>query len=152
MKAFLTLFTGLLLIIPAHNVNAQASRLPIPDKDRFYSINESQSDQYLLNGRERLSHVLSMGKVMAGQRIAGTLSKRQAQSFEGLGKTNDQVYLPDSLTLFSMSDTICMSASYDQRGWITQILVQVLSGGHWVNYSRTTWTYLDQNASNLTLE
>ncbi len=64
----------------------------------------------------------------------------------------DQIYLPDSLTLYAMNDTLRMSASYDPRGWNDQILVQVWWSGHWVNYTRQIWTYLGSNENNLTLE
>jgi hypothetical protein len=64
---------------------------------------------------------------------------------------NSPVYLPDSLVLYAMSDTIRMIATYTPQGWNTQILAQVWYSGHWVSYSRDTWTYLDANGSNLTL-
>lgn len=65
---------------------------------------------------------------------------------------NSQIYLPDTLILYTMNDTIRMSASYDSRGWNNLILTQVLYSGHWVNYELRTWTYLDATTeSNLTL-
>lgn len=53
------------------------------------------------------------------QNVSGTPLNNQARFGSGPRTTavpNSQVYLPDSLTLYSMSDTLLMSASYDPRG------------------------------------
>ncbi len=89
------------------------------------------------------------------QNVSGTLSHNQGRFGSGTRTTtvpNSQLYLPDSLTLYSMSDTLRMSAIYDPRGLNDQILVQVWLSGHWVNYTRQTWTYLGSNENNLTLQ
>ena len=48
---------------------------------------------------------------------------------------NTQIYLPDTLILYSMNDTLRISASYDPRGYNNQILDKFGINGHWVNYT-----------------
>jgi hypothetical protein len=64
----------------------------------------------------------------------------------------EQVFLPDSLTLYTTDDTLRMSASYTPAGWNHDILVQIWWGNRWVNYSLDTWTYLDSNGNSIDLQ
>jgi len=119
LLVFLEVLIALLIIIPAHNLIAQATHSLNNNKDIPYSLYDIKFEP--------------------------TISAKANAPF-------DQIYLPDTLILYSMSDTIRMSASYDPRGWNDQILVQVWFSGHWVNYTRQIWTSLDSTTqSNLTL-
>ena len=55
---------------------------------------------------------------------------------------NAQIYLPDSLILYSMSDTLLVTASYDQTGATTLRLVRAWHNGGWGNYMRDIMTYI----------
>jgi len=55
---------------------------------------------------------------------------------------NAQIYLPDSLILYSMTDTLLVTASYDQTGATTLRLVKAWSNGQWGNYMRDIMTYV----------
>jgi hypothetical protein len=123
MRLYFAILAGVFFILPAHNLNAQGA----------HSLN------------------------MAAQQknVPGAFLNRQAPRQSRLNKLDaptSQIYLPDSLTLYSIGDTIRMSAAYNVGGWNDQIVVQILSSGRWVNYSRQTWTYLGSNENNLTLQ
>jgi hypothetical protein len=55
---------------------------------------------------------------------------------------NAQIYLPDSLILYTMTDTLLVTASYDQTGATTQRLVRAWYNGGWGNYMRDIMTYI----------
>jgi hypothetical protein len=87
--------------------------------------------------------------------ISGDFFNKQAQLNSRLNKKtapNSQVYLPDSLTLYSMKDSILITASYDQKGSTTQRLVKAWVNGNWGNYMLDTWTDFGPNDNNIDLE
>jgi hypothetical protein len=74
---------------------------------------------------------------------SGPFFNKLDQRNSGLNKKtapNSQVYYPDSLTLYSMEDTILITASYDQTGSTSQRLVKTWVNGNWRNYMLDTWT------------
>ena len=120
MKVLFTVLMIILLILPAHKLNAQEVQDMNIDKvihKSFYNI------------------------------------KPGSTNFKKVVSPNSQVYLPDTLILYAMSDSIRMTASYTQKGLSDQILAQVWFNGYWVNYERRIWTYFDPlTESNLTLK
>ncbi|MFI5251210.1 MAG: T9SS type A sorting domain-containing protein [Bacteroidota bacterium] len=164
MKVFLSILAIMFFIIPAHNLRAQETHSPSLYDNIPYSLcdikfgsanyaKKVQSPLYPQSGEQNLSLVERM--ITQQKDVSDAFLNKQAQRNLGPNKTaapNSQIYLPDSLTLYAMSDTLRMSASYNQKGWNNQILVQVWLSGYWVNYTQTSWTYLDSNASNLTLK
>lgn len=121
MKLSLAILTVMFFIIPSHNLRAQ--------------------------GRQSLN----IEKMAAQQKNgSGAFFNKQAQRNSGFNKTtvaNSQVYYPDSLILYSMKDTILITASYDQTGSTTQRLVKAWVNGNWGNYMRDIWTYFGSNKS-----
>jgi hypothetical protein len=133
MKIYLAILAVMFFIIPSHNLRAQGTQ----------SLN--------IDGERNLSHVPLMERMAAQQKNgSGAIFNKQSQRNSGLNKKtapNSQVYYPDSLTLYSMKDTILITASYDQTGSTTQRLIQYYSNGQWINYSLDTWTYFGPNSS-----
>ncbi len=126
MKLFLAILAVMFFIIPAHNLRAQGTQS------------------------------LNIEKMAAQQKHgSGPIFNKQAQLNSGLNKKtapNAQIYLPDSLTLYSMEDTILITASYDQKGSTTQRLVKAWVNGNWGNYMLDTWTYFGANDNSIDLE
>ena len=114
MKLYLAILAVIFFIIPANNLRAQGTRS------------------------------LNIEKMAAQQKYGyGPIFNKQSQRYSGLNKKtapNSQVYYPDSLTLYSMEDTILITASYDQTGSTTQRLVKTWVNGNWRNYMLDTWT------------
>jgi hypothetical protein len=54
---------------------------------------------------------------------------------------SDLVYVPDTVTVYSSSNTVRYKMTYNATGLPTITAVDFLSGGQWVNYSRLTVTY-----------
>jgi hypothetical protein len=132
MKLFCTILAVMFFIIPTHNLKAQETR------------------------RQNISNV-SLRESIESQhkRVFGTFLNKQAQSNPRLNKTDvpkSQIYLPDTLVLYTTSDSIRLSASYNQKGFYTQRLTEIWYNGHWVNYILNTWTYLNANGNSLELE
>ena len=70
--------------------------------------------------------------------------------YNKINKTNlikSQVYLPDTLILYSMKDTIRMSGTYDQTGDFNSKLIEIWLNGKWTNYILNTWTYFPDGSS-----
>jgi hypothetical protein len=149
MKFFLAILAVTFFVMPAHNLRAGI---------KFGSTNFANTMQSNLSpqgGGQSLSPASLMERLVAQQKdVSGDFLDQQARLKSRRNKAdapNSQIYLPDSLTLYSMSDTLRMSASYNLRGWNDQIFVQVWLSGHWVNYTRDTWTYLTSNGNSLDL-
>ena len=149
MKHLLAILAVVFFSIPAHNLKADIT---------FASTNSANTAQSIALpgvGGQDLSPLSLMDRMTRQRNRSVAFLSSQASSKSRLNNAdapNSQMYLPDSLTLYAMSDTLRMSASYNQKGWINQILVRAWWSGYWVNYTRQTWTYLDSNASNLTLQ
>ena len=126
MKLYLAILAVIFFIIPAHNLRAQV----------IQSLNIEKMAAQQKHGYEPIFN-------------------KQSQHNSGLNKKtapNSQVYYPDSLTLYSMKDTILITASYDQTGSTTQRLVKAWVNGNWGNYMLDTWTDFGPNDNNNVLE
>ena len=114
MKLFLAILAVMFFIIPAHNLRAQGTQ------------------------------GLNIERMAAQQKhSSGHFFNKQSQRNSGLNKKTapySQVYYPDSLTLYSMEDSILITASYDQTGSTTQRLVKTWVNGNWRNYMLDTYT------------
>jgi hypothetical protein len=167
MKLFLTIIAVMFFIMPTHNLRAQGTHYLSIDNEIPYSLyyikfrstrpaNTVQSNLYPQTREQSLSHVPLIERIVAQQKnVSRAFLNKQAQLNSGLNKTaspNSQIYLPDSLTLYSMTDTILITASYDQKGSTTQRLVKVWVSGHWANYMLDTWTYFGANDNSIDLE
>ncbi len=62
------------------------------------------------------------------------------------------VYFPDTLVLKSSTSTIRISASYNQKGWMTRRLVELWSAGQWANYVLDSWIFSGPNNDNIDVE
>jgi hypothetical protein len=73
---------------------------------------------------------------------------KHAQQNSGFNKTtvtNNQVYCPDTLTIYSSQGNVRYMDIYNQKGLTTQRLIQYYSNGQWLNYSLDSWTYFNAN-------
>jgi len=123
MKLFLAILAVMLFMIPAHNLRAQET----------YSLN----------------------MVAQQKNVLGVSFNKHDQRNSGLNKTaapNSQAYFPDTLILYSTSDTMRMSASYNQKGLFTQRLTEIWKNGQWANYMLNTWTYFGANDNSINLK
>jgi hypothetical protein len=76
----------------------------------------------------------------------------ETTKFAKVVSPNSQIYLPDTLLLYSMNDSTRISASYTQDGFNSNRLTQLWYNGHWVNYLQTTWSYFNAGVKSLELK
>ncbi len=122
MKFFIAILAVMSFIVPSQNLRAQGA------------------------------HGLNM--TAQQKNVNGVFLNKQDQFNSGLRKTaalNSQSYFPDTLILYSTSDTFRMSASYNEKGYYTRRLTEMWVNGHWTNYTLNTWTYLGTNDNSLDL-
>jgi hypothetical protein len=123
MKHFMVLSAAMVFMISTNNLPAQERQINV------FLQNELQTPSFRSLNKARVQKVFNKTAI-----------------------ANNQVYYPETLTLYTMNDTMRMSASYIESGLDDQILIQAWFNGQWVNYERRTWTYLDSSTeSNLTL-
>jgi hypothetical protein len=63
-----------------------------------------------------------------------------------------QIYLPDSVFLYSTTDSLLLTASYDQTGSMTMRLVKAWYNGGWGNYMLDVMTYTGQPDNSVDLK
>jgi hypothetical protein len=91
----------------------------------------------------------------AVRNLSDIILKSNASGTSGIMRTDTPptpVYLPDTLILYTLGDTMRITAAYDSHGNNTRQLVQVLYAGFWVNYDLTTWTYSGPNGNSVEIE
>jgi len=115
-------------------------------------LNRTNHNNDHRNGKNSSSHVSLIDSLITQKNQGfGICFKRQDLSFNRLHKataSGNQIYLPDTVTVYSTTDTSRYTASYSPKGLLNRGLYEKWVSGQWTNCERESLAY-DANGNTM---